>query len=75
MQFFLCLLSHIVQAGCIACKWNSMQMEGVRFMAQKQGICKSVFRNGGITKSQYTKIWIALINQIEKNKRITVGKC
>lgn len=35
-----------------------------------QVICKSIFMGGGnmTTKSQFTKKWIELVNQIEKNK-------
>lgn len=33
-------------------------------------ICTSIFKDGGsiISKSEFTKIWISLINRIEKNK-------
>ena len=39
-------------------------------------ICKSVFKNGEstISKSQYTKKWIELINSIEKNKTVNFVK-
>lgn len=38
--------------------------------------CKSVFKSGEstITRVQFTKAWIELINQLEKNKRATIGK-
>ena len=41
-----------------------------------QTTCTSVFKSGENTalKSRFTQKWIALINQIEKNKRITAGK-
>lgn len=37
--------------------------------------CKNVFK-GGNTKpasENYTKLWIALINQIERNKQVLAG--
>ena len=36
--------------------------------------CKSVFRSGEstITKEQFTQIWIAMINRIEKGKNVSV---
>lgn len=39
-------------------------------------ICKSVFKNGEstISKSQYTKKWIELINRMEKNKTVNFVK-
>ena len=34
-----------------------------------QESCKSVFREEtGITKEKFTKVWIELINRLEKNK-------
>lgn len=43
---------------------------------ETQVICKSVFKSGGNTtlKEQFTQKWIEVINQIEKNKRITTEK-
>lgn len=34
--------------------------------------CKSVFKNGEktITKAQFTKAWVDMINKIERNKYI-----
>ena len=33
--------------------------------------CRSVFRSGDITtKEHYTQVWVRLINQLEKNKRV-----
>lgn len=34
-------------------------------------VCKNVFKNGANVpeKNQYTKKWITVINQLEKNKR------
>lgn len=48
-------------------------------MEEKQAqepICKNVFLNGENTtsKSQFTQKWIELINRLEKNKGIAVGK-
>lgn len=39
---------------------------------QSQVICKSIFKNGESkpAAAQFTRIWIELINQSEKNKRI-----
>ena len=35
-------------------------------------ICKSVFKNGEntISRSQFTKKWIELINRLERNKNV-----
>ena len=43
---------------------------------EQQITCKSVFKNSDntISKNQYTKKWIELINTLEKNKKINVGK-
>lgn len=30
--------------------------------------CQSVFSGGALTQERYTKLWINLINQIEKSK-------
>ncbi len=37
--------------------------------------CHSVFKNGGMqtTKRDYTRIWIELINQIERRKGVAAG--
>ncbi len=37
--------------------------------------CRSVFKNGGIqtTKRDYTRIWIELINQLERRKGGAAG--
>lgn len=42
----------------------------------REPICKNVFLNGENTtsKSQFTQKWIELINRLEKNKGIAVGK-
>lgn len=40
---------------------------------ENQELCKSVFKNGETTKTQFTKTWIDLINQIEKHKKSEVG--
>ena len=39
-------------------------------------ICKSVFKSGESTtsKNQFTKMWIELINKIEKNKAVSLRK-
>lgn len=43
---------------------------------QPQATCKSVFKSGENTtsKSQFTKMWIELINRLEKNKGVTVTR-
>ncbi|TQI66832.1 hypothetical protein LY85_1513 [Clostridium sp. KNHs216] len=43
---------------------------------ETQVACKSVFKSGENTtlKQQFTQRWIEIINQIEKNKRITTEK-
>lgn len=43
---------------------------------QFQTACKSVFKSGETTtsKSEITKMWIELINRLEKNKDITVTR-
>ena len=33
-------------------------------------ICKSVFKNGTLTKEDYTKIWIELISVLERKKSV-----
>ena len=42
----------------------------------QEPICKSVFQNGENTtsKNQKKKKWIEMINRLEKNKGIAVGK-
>lgn len=37
--------------------------------------CKSVFRAGTekVTKENYTQLWISLINQMERSKKILAG--
>lgn len=39
-------------------------------------ICKSVFKNGEntISRSQFTKKWIELINRLERNKNVNSRK-
>ena len=39
---------------------------------KSKNICSSVFKSGEstTTKNQFTRKWIELINQLEKNKRI-----
>lgn len=41
-----------------------------------QVTCKSVFKSGENTtsKSQFTKVWIELINKLEKNKGVTAPR-
>ena len=43
---------------------------------QPQATCKSVFKSGENTtsKSQFTKMWIELINRLEKNKGVTATR-
>ena len=43
---------------------------------QPQAACKSVFKSGENTtsKSQFTKMWIELINRLEKNKGVTATR-
>lgn len=38
--------------------------------------CKNIFRDGKDSPSpeRYTQIWIALINQMERNKQVGEGK-
>lgn len=47
-------------------------------MAEQQiqkSICRSVFKSGeNITKKQFTKKWIELINRLEKNKGFAAGE-
>lgn len=40
-------------------------------MARKeiQVVCKSVFKNGGMSKNLFTKKWIEIINRLEKRKQ------
>ena len=33
-------------------------------------ICTSVFKNGILTKEEYTKIWIELISTLERRKSV-----
>ena len=39
-------------------------------------ICKSVFKSGEdtISKEQFTRMWIELINRIEKGKSLTIAR-
>lgn len=37
-------------------------------------VCRSVFHSGeATTKEDYTQVWVRLINQLEKNKRVPAG--
>ena len=36
----------------------------------KNEICTSVFKNGILTKEEYTHIWIELISALERNKSV-----
>lgn len=42
----------------------------------KPNICRSVFKSGENTtsKTQFTKMWVELINKIEKNKAVSLRK-
>ena len=31
---------------------------------------KNIFKNGGVTKEGYTRVWIDLINRLEKKKSV-----
>lgn len=39
-------------------------------------VCKSFFKNGdeAISKKQFTKVWIEMINKIEKGKNINFSE-
>ena len=38
---------------------------------EKNNLCVNIFKNGlGTDKEQFTRVWINLINKIEKNKSI-----
>ena len=43
---------------------------------KNQILCRSVFKSGESTtsKNQFTKMWIELINKIEKNKAVSLRK-
>ena len=43
---------------------------------KSKNICSSVFKSGESTtsKNQFTKMWIELINKIEKNKAVSLRK-
>ena len=43
---------------------------------KNQILCRSVFKSGESTtsKKQFTKMWIELINKIEKNKAVSLRK-
>lgn len=43
---------------------------------QARDLCKSVFKGGegAISKSQFTRVWIELINRIEKGKSLSFAK-
>jgi hypothetical protein len=49
---------------------------GGKLERNEQPTCKSVFKSGENTtlKSQFTRRWIELINQIEKNKSTISSK-
>ena len=36
----------------------------------KNEICTSIFKNGILTKEDYTNIWIELISVLERNKSV-----
>ena len=36
----------------------------------KKEMCTSVFKNGILTKEEYTRIWIELISTLERGKRV-----
>lgn len=36
----------------------------------KTEICKSVFKNGLLTKEDYTRVWIELISTLERRKSV-----
>lgn len=68
MQFFIGSIFIMDKSFGIRFQYIAIS-QGGGFMAQAQVICKSVFKSGeNTTKNQYTKIWIALINQMERNK-------
>lgn len=42
---------------------------------KKQSLCRSVFKSGNvISKEQFTKKWIELINGMEKNRAMHILK-
>jgi len=49
-----------------------MSMQEQKSTQPVQQTCQSVFKSGEstTTKNQFTRKWIELINQLEKNKRI-----
>jgi len=41
--------------------------------ASPPSTCRSIFREGKVTKEKYTQLWAALINQMERSKRVLAG--
>ncbi len=38
-----------------------------------ESACKSVFKEGENRAGRYTRIWVTLINQMERNKQVLAG--
>ena len=47
-----------------------MEKEKVEATKNKNEICKSVFKNGLLTKEDYTRVWIELISTLERRKSV-----
>ena len=55
---------------------GAMSMQKQNSTQPAQQTCQSVFKSGEstTTQNQFTRKWIELINQLEKNKRIAAEK-
>ena len=47
-----------------------MAKEKVERNDMKNENCTSVFKNGILTKEEYTRVWIELISALERNKSV-----
>lgn len=46
----------------------------MKHISDTASVCRSVFHSGeATTKEDYTQVWVRLINQLEKNKRVPAG--
>ena len=50
-----------------------MEKEKVKTNDKKTEVCTSVFKNGLLTKEDYTNIWIELITVSERRKSVNLS--
>ena len=47
-----------------------MTKENRAYVEQKAEVCKSVFKNGVLTREEYTHKWLELISALETSKSV-----